>query len=353
MGCRRHRHSGASGARSRRAAVLALLLVAAAGCAVTGGSGERPLFSAASHGVDRFVRVSDRTIHYVEAGAGPPILLIPGAFTTYRAWERMMAGLSPHARVLAVDYVGIGDSDKPEAGFGYTVEEQADVMAEMLLALGLSDVTVVGASYGAAVALNLAVRHPAAVGRVVCIEGGALIAPEVLDYGTLGDLLTWPVLGDIVWGFMQSGLFDGIAARSLMGPAWERLTRERQREIVAVVSANVKTSTRASWVGIYRAITRRIDFMEALAASRTPVLYLYGSASKYRAVADANAERLATHGPHVEVVPFPGGIHDLHLQYPEAVTGIVLQFAAGALGASVVSAGTDPGRGDRIGSVVD
>ncbi len=202
-------------------------------------------------------------------------------------------------------------------------------------------------------ALNLAARHPAAVGRVVCIEGGALITPEALNYGTLGNLLDWPILGDIIWGFMQSGLFDGVTARSVMGPAWGRLTRERQREIVAVVSANIRTATRASWTGIYRAITRRIDFMDAFAASRPRVLYLYGSVSKYRAVADMNVERFERHGPHIEVVPFPGGIHDLHLQYPDAVTGMVLQFVAGAPGASVVSVRPDRGNDEGVGTVVD
>ena len=64
-------------------------------------------------------RRTDTRLHYVEAGAGEPILLIPGAFTTYRAWNRVLAGLSLHARVLAVDYVGVGDSDKPETGFDY------------------------------------------------------------------------------------------------------------------------------------------------------------------------------------------------------------------------------------------
>ena len=264
----------------------------------------------------------------VQSGMGEPILLIPGAFTTYRAWNRVLAGLSLHARVLAVDYVGVGDSDKPETGFDYSVAEQADVMAEMLLALGLSNVTVVGASYGGAVALNLAARYPELAARVVSIEGGALITPEVLNYSKLGGLVGWPVLGDIIWGFMQSGLFDGATARSVMGPAWEGLSREAQQEIVAVVSANIRTSTRASWIGIYRAITRRIDFMDALEGLRTRVLYLYGTDSKYRAVADMNVGRFARYARNIEVVSFAGGVHDLHLQYPDEVTAVVLQFLA-------------------------
>jgi pimeloyl-ACP methyl ester carboxylesterase len=327
-------------------------VLGAAGCATTTTDAEHRLYSTAISGADRFVRVRGYDIHYVEAGAGRPILLIPGAFTTYRAWNRILAGLSPHARVLAVDYVGIGDSEKPERGFDYTVEEQADILAEMLLILRLSDVTVVGASYGGAVALNLAARFPDIVGRVVCIEGGALITPEALHYSRLGTLVDWPILGDIIWGFMQSGLFDRATARSVMGPAWEGLSRAERQEIVSIVSANIKTSTRSSWMGIYRAITRRIDFMDALEASQARVLYLYGSASKYRTVADMNVARFEKHAANIEAVPFPGGIHDLHLQYPDAVAGMVLEFLARTPGkdvsAGAVSAPVPDGGAGRV-----
>jgi len=213
----------------------------------------------------------------------------------------------------------------------------------------------VGASYGGAVALNLAARYPNIVGRVVCIEGGALITPEALNYSRLGALVEWPLLGDIIWGFMQSGLFDGATARSVMGPAWEGLSRDEKQEIVTIVSANIKTSTRSSWTGIYRAITRRIDFMDALESSPVRVLYLYGSDSKYRAVAEMNVARFERHGENIEVVPFPGGIHDLHLQYPDAVAGMVLQFLATTPRKDVVADAlfAPAAVGDGIGSVVE
>lgn len=314
-------------ARSWGVGFLAAVWLGTSAWAALAAGGDRPLYSPPKHGTDRFVHVRGHDVHYVEAGEGRPILLIPGAFTTYRAWNRVLAGLSPHGRVLAVDYVGVGDSAKPESGFAYSVEEQADALAEMLAALHLTDVTVVGASYGGAMALNLAVRYPDIVGRAICIEGGALITPEALNYSALAGLLDWPVLGDIIWGFMQSGLFDEATARSVMGAAWDRLSPEERREIVSVVSANIRTSTRAAWLGIYRAITRRIDFMDALGDLRVRVLYLYGADSKYRAVAEMNVRRFERHAA-IDVVEFPGGIHDLHLQYPDAVAGMILHFLA-------------------------
>ena len=88
------------------------------------------------------------------------------------------------------------------------------------------------------------------------------------------------------------------------------------------------TMSRASWMGIYRAITARIDFVEALERTRVPVLYLYGKESKYRAVGETNARRFSESHPNIGVVAFRNGIHDLHLQYPDEVD-VVVEAALG------------------------
>ncbi len=335
-----------------RAVAIALLALGSVGCSVAVRNSQHQVFSNPKYGHDRFVLVRDYNIHYVEMGEGQPVLLIPGAFTTYRTWNRVLPELALHNRVLAVDYVGVGDSDKPERGFRYTVEEQADVMAEMIVTLRLSKVSVVGASYGGAVALNLAARYPGLVEKIVCIEGGALITPEALNYTKLGALLEWPVLGDIIWGFMKSGLFDRTTGRSMMGAAWKQMTPEEQTEIAGVVSANIRTASRFSWNGIYHAITERIDFIRVLADTRVPILYLYGEDSRYRAVVDMNVRRFETFNPTIEIIAFKGGSHELHLQYPHEVARITLRFLGAELEKSVVADGFDgPGTREESGPV--
>jgi pimeloyl-ACP methyl ester carboxylesterase len=324
-----------------RAVAVALILLGGAGCDAVIKNDQHRVFSKPRYGSDRFALVRDYNIHYVEVGGGRPVLLIPGAFTTYRTWGRLLPELSPQSRVLAVDYVGVGDSDKPERGFRYTVEEQADVMAEMIVGLGIPKVDVVGASYGGAIALNLAARYPDLVDRVVCIEGGAVITPEALKYTSLGSLLAWPILGDIIWGFMKSGLFDRATARSLMGAAWEKLTSEERKEITGIVSANIQTASRSSWIGIYRAITGRIDFVQALEHTRVPILYLYGEDSRYRAVVDLNVRSFEAVNRAIEIRSIKDGTHELHLQYPQDVGRIVRRFLETEPGRSVVAAGVE------------
>ena len=329
---------------------MALLLLWSVGCSAIVKNSQHQVFSDPKYGHDRFVLVRDYNIHYVEVGEGQPVLLIPGAFTTYRTWNRVLPELALHNRILAVDYVGVGDSDKPEQGFHYSVEEQADVMAEMIVTLRLSRVNVVGASYGGAVALNLASRYPDLVNKIVCIEGGALITPEALNYSKLGALLEWPVLGDIIWGFMKSGLFDRTTGRSLLGAAWEKLTPEERKDITRIIAANIKTASWSSWNSLYHAITDRIDFIQVLDYTRVPILYLYGEDSKYRAVVDMNVRNFEAFNPNIEVISFKGGTHELHLQYPHDVARIILRFLGTDSGESVVAQGFgSPGSPEESG----
>ncbi|MBI3398132.1 MAG: alpha/beta hydrolase [Deltaproteobacteria bacterium] len=261
----------------------------------------------------------------METGEGEPVLLIPGAFSTYRIWNRMIPELSKKFRVLAIDYIGTGDSDKPTAGFDFSVMAQADVIAEMIQSLNLRKVGLIGVSYGSVIALNITSRYPQLVERVACIEGGALIIPEHLHHNTMANFMGFPLIGDIILAALKSGLFDRMAAKSIMGTAWEQMSEVEKEEIAEIVASNLRTSSRSAWYGIYRSITSPIDFTETLKNSSIPVLYIYGEQSRYREMAKRNIDIIRTVLPNVNIVSFDSGIHDLELQYPDRVVGAILQ----------------------------
>ncbi|HMK52662.1 MAG TPA: alpha/beta hydrolase, partial [Thermodesulfobacteriota bacterium] len=132
------------------------------------------VYSKSQHGTDKFVVAKGYNIHYVEVGEGDPVFLIPGAFSTYRHWNKVIPFLSNHYRLLCIDYLGVGDSDKPQSGFKYTIEEQGDLIADMMEKLQIPKVHIVGVSYGGAIALNIAARYPERVGKIVSIEGNGI-----------------------------------------------------------------------------------------------------------------------------------------------------------------------------------
>jgi pimeloyl-ACP methyl ester carboxylesterase len=90
------------------------------------------MLSTARYGEDRFAQVRGHRIHYVDVGPGPPVIMVSGSYSTYRTWNRLIPLLADRYRLLALDYLGTGDSDKPKRGFRYTVQEQADLIAELI-----------------------------------------------------------------------------------------------------------------------------------------------------------------------------------------------------------------------------
>ncbi|HUL30556.1 MAG TPA: alpha/beta fold hydrolase, partial [Thermodesulfobacteriota bacterium] len=207
----------------KRAACILLMLCwvfLISGCSYMVKNDRHKIYSKPKYGVDKFVVVEGYNIHYVEAGEGDPIVLIPGAFSTYRHWNRVIPYLSKHYKLLCIDYLGVGDSDKPRSGFGYTIEEQADLIVKMTEALQIPKVQIIGVSYGGAIALNVAARYPEKVDKIISIEGNG-IKHQSIPYRPMKGLLGWPVVGEIAIGAIRLGLADRIVTKSVMGKAWD------------------------------------------------------------------------------------------------------------------------------------
>jgi pimeloyl-ACP methyl ester carboxylesterase len=126
----------------------------------------------------------------------PPIVLIHCFTCAIDYWDLMMPLLERRHRVVAVDLLGHGGSEKPDSG--YTVEHQADLVSEALGRLGVRDAVVVGHSLGGAVAVALASQSPQLVDRVVIVDTRSSAHDEG-DLGILARLASAPVIGEALW----------------------------------------------------------------------------------------------------------------------------------------------------------
>lgn len=143
--------------------------------------------------------------NYLESGNGEPVVLIHGSgpgVTAYANWRLTIPDLARHHRVLAPDMVGFGYSERPEA-ISYGVQTWADQVVGLLDALSLERASLVGNSFGGAIALRVAVQHPDRVDRLVLM-------------GSIG--VPFPITDalDAVWGYEPSlgamrGLLDVFA----------------------------------------------------------------------------------------------------------------------------------------------
>ena len=145
---------------------LGLVAALIAGCAAS--SDIPPWFD----GIQRFpiktVLVQGHRLAYLDEGQGPPLILIHGYGGSMWQWEYQQA-LAAHFRVITLDVIGSGLSDKPDLDY------RPDVFIESVRAfmdvLGLSTATLVGNSMGAGIAIGMALSHPQRVERLVLIDG--------------------------------------------------------------------------------------------------------------------------------------------------------------------------------------
>lgn len=132
----------------------------------------------------------------IEAGAGSPLLLIHGFLVNHLEYDQIIEPLSKHFRVIAVDLPGFGESEKPSpARYPYGIEAFAEAVADVIAAMNLGRVSVLGHSMGGAVALTLAAEHPELIEKLVLVN--ALVYPFPLDFKARLPLL--PLVGPFLF----------------------------------------------------------------------------------------------------------------------------------------------------------
>ncbi len=112
------------------------------------------------------IEVDGYTVHYVEAGSGPAIVLIHGFGGHTYSYERMMANFARDHRVIAVDLKGFGYSER-DAEDGMSHTGQVRMLKGLLDRLGVERATFVGHSMGGAVVQRFAATHPEMVNALV------------------------------------------------------------------------------------------------------------------------------------------------------------------------------------------
>ncbi|OXI83018.1 alpha/beta hydrolase [Burkholderia sp. AU31652] len=149
----------------------------------------------------QYVRIDGQRIHCVTAGAGTPVLLIPGWPQTWYAWRHVMQALAARGfMAVAVDPPGTGYSDRPDAG--YDTGRTAATLHRVMVQLGFDVYQVAGHDVGMWVAYALASDHPEAVTSLALTEAvipGLAPAPSIFAP---------PEENIFLWHFMFNQLAD-------------------------------------------------------------------------------------------------------------------------------------------------
>lgn len=117
-----------------------------------------------------FIDVSGLNVYYerhsrLPEGVGPPVLAISGSGGDLRRSKPESSPLNRRFDVVHYDQRGLGRTSKPDGP--YSMDQYADDAAALIAAVGWESANIVGTSFGGMVALNLAIRHPERVRRMV------------------------------------------------------------------------------------------------------------------------------------------------------------------------------------------
>lgn len=111
-------------------------------------------------------------MHYVDEGAGDPVLLLHGEPTWSYLYRKMIPPLAAKYRVIAPDYIGFGKSDKWTVVEDYTFERHEHHLERLVEKLDLRNMTIVVQDWGGPIGLVYAANHPERVARLVILNTG-------------------------------------------------------------------------------------------------------------------------------------------------------------------------------------
>ena len=268
----------------------------------------------------RFVEIDGVRVHYQEAGdvTAPPVLLIHGFASSTVVWSKVFLSLANAGfRVIALDMLGYGYSGKPRNG-EYTIAGQASLIVSLLDRLRIKRATIVGSSYGGAVAATCALDYPTRVNKLVLV--GAVSNNRPLAY-KLMRMFGAPFFGDVVSPLL-------IGSRRLLRMRMKKVY-DRHSWVLDERRVDARHQPlRASRT--QRAIVRTVRGWDAERISRDahqikqPTLLLWGENDIEIPLDDG--ERLHQDIVGSRLIVFLNCGHLPHEEYPEGFTEIVSDF---------------------------
>jgi pimeloyl-ACP methyl ester carboxylesterase len=251
----------------------------------------------------------------------PPIVLLHCFGCSLHWWDRMVPLLAKRHRVIRIDLLGFGGSEKPKSG--YSMEDQGRLVALALGRLDVQGAVVVGHSMGFDVATALAGESSELVDRLVAIDD----APDP-SFGGLSfqaKLTFTPVIGQALRRIAPDfAIEDGY--ESAFAPGYD--TGDFSEQVVDDFRAMTYTSYDRS-AAESDDYGNELPLDQRVRNAAVPLLVIFGEHDQLYDDPDAAAQAYSD-VPGARITIIPGAGHSPNVEKPVQTSRLILRFAAGA-----------------------
>jgi len=267
-----------------------------------------------------FLRTSELNMHYETGGDGKEVLLLlHGNFASWRWWQPILKNTPRGYRAYAPDMRGCGDTDQPEEG--YTIAQHAEDLDQLIGALRLKRLHLVGHSLGGCVALDYALSYPQRIKSLTLVAPAPAEGRSVINSSSYGN------------GFRSSSSTMHSAFRLSKSLGTHRKVMERalsrmmepdliDGDFEALVDDAVRMSQNAA-VGHIETLNSW-DVQDAIGQLCLPVLIIGGRNDHL--IPPEALQKAAEKFPNGRLIIWPGMGHTPQLEQPERFNRILLKF---------------------------
>jgi pimeloyl-ACP methyl ester carboxylesterase len=247
------------------------------------------------------------------------VLLVHGSLIDARAWGAQLDAFKSQYRAIAPGLRHCWPERWDGKGEGFTVEQHAADLASLIAAQRLGPVHVVGHSRGGAVAIQLALTHPALIRSLVLADPGGLEAllpdtPEGRQMAAESATMFARLAADLATGDQVRAARNFVEALGGEG-AWERRSAEQRQWLLDNIATGPACAQRPHWS------------REVLAGLPGPILLVTGARSPQRY--PLMLAELARANPNVRgVVTIPNAAHAMNRENPAEFNAAVVRFLA-------------------------
>ncbi len=291
-------------------------------------SDERPATS--GHGTQLLPLRSGESLAYRLSGDGPAVMLLHGFPGSGAAWDSVTPRLASEHRVIVPDLLGFGRSSKPRLARDLWVDRQAAALEELLAALRIERVALVGHDFGGPVALTLLDRRPDVVTHLVLAATNAF--PDT-PIPLPPRAVTWPVVGEVA----SRILFSRLGLRQTLRAAMGRPVIELDPEIYLGDADQVR-SIRTIFSSTLRDLPGRYGAIPGILAEvRVPSLVVWGTSDPFFSLAVGT--RTAAAIPGSRFVSLDGAGHFIPDERPAEFAALIAELLT--TGSSSLAGGAD------------